>query len=98
MKVRAFSLIDPPSDVATVDFTITPSARVAAGLTAVYRFDEGTGSIVHDVSGAAAPLNLTLDSPTGGTWAPGSISLTGGTALRGTAPAASIIFWRQGHR
>jgi uncharacterized protein (DUF1800 family)/Leucine-rich repeat (LRR) protein len=35
------------------------SIRVATGLLAYYVFDEGAGSVVHDQSGAAQPLDLT---------------------------------------
>lgn len=48
----------PVSDEVNVE--VLPSPRVTEGLQALYLFDEGSGNIVHDVSGAGAPLDLRL--------------------------------------
>ncbi len=44
--------------------------RVTIGLQLLYTFEEGSGNTVFDVSGAGAPINLTINSPEAVMWAP----------------------------
>lgn len=46
-------------------------ANAASGPLVLYTFDEGKGSIVHDVSGNGTPLNLKIDSAENTRWLPG---------------------------
>lgn len=42
--------------------------RVTDGLVALYTFDEGSGTLVNDVSGVGSPLNLTIADPDNIEW------------------------------
>lgn len=43
-------------------------ARVDEGLEAIYRFDEGAGTTIYDVSGNEPPIDLTIDDDTAVNW------------------------------
>ena len=47
-----------------------PGGRVSDGLLALYTFDEGSGSTVHDVSGVGTPLDLTIANTGAVSWLP----------------------------
>ncbi|WP_026416455.1 LamG domain-containing protein [Actinomadura oligospora] len=64
--------------------------RPPTGLQALYRFDEGSGAIVHDSSGVGDPLHLTAASTLGMSWSAGGLTLTKPTLLRSGAPAAKL--------
>ncbi len=57
-------------------------ARVTAGLQVLYLFDEGTGTLVRDLSGVAPPLDLTIVDAAAVTWQAGALVLTQPTLLR----------------
>ncbi|MBI2479933.1 MAG: FecR domain-containing protein [Planctomycetia bacterium] len=59
-------------------------SRAVAGLIALYRFDEGRGTVVHDVSRVGAALDLHIDRAEAVEWSPG-----GGLMLREPAIIAS---------
>ncbi|WUI02567.1 LamG domain-containing protein [Spirillospora sp. NBC_00431] len=64
--------------------------RPPTGLQALYRFDEGGGTVVHDTSGTGAPLHLTAASAQGMSWSSGGLTLTRPTLIRSGAPAAKL--------
>ena len=67
-------------------------ARVTAGLQALYGFGAGGGTVVPDVSGQGAPLNLTISDPGAVTWLPGGgLVLNAPVVLNSGVPATKII-------
>ncbi|WP_131739890.1 LamG domain-containing protein [Actinomadura roseirufa] len=73
--------------------TLTLAVRVGrppTGLQALYRFDEGGGTTVHDSSGTGDPLHLNAASAQGMSWSPNGLSLTKATLIRSGVPAAKL--------
>lgn len=68
-----------------------PTHRNPDGLLALYTFAEGSGDIVHDVSGVGAPLNLTIADETAVTWQADGLRVHNPTLIRSNSPAAKII-------
>ncbi|MFT7680148.1 MAG: hypothetical protein ACI8QC_004154 [Planctomycetota bacterium] len=64
--------------------------RVTAGLVAEYRFDEASGSVVHDVSGNQPALDLVIENPSAVSWGPGSLSVNTPTLIATTGPATRL--------
>jgi hypothetical protein len=61
--------------------------RVAKGLQALYRFDEGAGTTVHDRSGRDDPLDLTIVDPAGVRWRPrGGLEIHSNTLISHEKP------------
>ncbi|WP_207399736.1 LamG domain-containing protein [Actinomadura fibrosa] len=65
--------------------------RPPTGLQALYHFDEGGGTTVHDTSGIGEPLHLTAATAQGLSWGGGGLTLTKATAIRSGGPAAKLI-------
>jgi ferric-dicitrate binding protein FerR (iron transport regulator) len=66
--------------------------RITSDLIALYRFDEGQGTTVHDQSGFGPPLDLHAESAEGLRWLPsGGLQVAGGAMLTSGRPAAKII-------
>jgi len=84
------SLSGVDSDAATLHVTEVAS-RVTDGLLALYRFDDGTGTTVRDVSGVGVPLDLTIASAGSVRWEPGGgLTLVGPTQIASPGPATKI--------
>ena len=65
--------------------------RVTDGLVVLYDFEEGEGTMVHDVSGVGEPLDLTLADPGAAEWVEGGLSITSSTIVQSAAAATKII-------
>ena len=79
---------DLPSD-ANVD---TPmSSRVTQGLIALYTFEEGTGVVVADRSGADPSVDLIVADPTRIQWAAGTLAITQPTIVASAEAANKIL-------
>ena len=66
-------------------------ARETQGLLALYQFQEGAGSVVHDSSGIGAPLDLTVADPRHVTWLPGGgLSIDASTIIRSEDVATKL--------
>jgi len=98
-KVRLTRKEDGASvDVAAGQIAVAPKtgtfaarpARVAQGLQALYLFHEGQGGVIHDVSGAGAPLDLRLTKGKPSWSAPG-LTLGGNPMMKSDGPAARLI-------
>jgi hypothetical protein len=64
----------------------------ADGPVLLYIFKEGTGSVIHDVSGVGKPIDLTMDDPGAITWIPGGgISIDSITVAQNDEPATKVI-------
>lgn len=73
--------------------------RVTTDLQALYTFQEGSGNIVHDVSGVGTPLNLTINDSGAVTWLPGGgLSLNTPTAIGSGVAATKLINSAEGTR
>ena len=72
---------------------MTPSTvgRVVAGLSALYTFNEGSGTIVHDRSNVGPPLDLLILAADKVTWLNGGgLALNAPTVLRSLQPATKL--------
>ncbi|MBN2306142.1 MAG: hypothetical protein JXQ72_16785 [Anaerolineae bacterium] len=65
--------------------------RVTLNLQALYTFDEGSGSIVRDVSGVGAPLNLAISNPSGVRWTSQGLTVTNPTIIASSTSANKIV-------
>jgi glucose/arabinose dehydrogenase/PKD repeat protein len=91
-------LANPPNPVASnaqAQFTFTPaSPRVTAGLVVLYGFEEGAGTLIHDVSGIGAPLDLGISDPARIQWVGGGTNgvrfVSGGGSIRSPGAAGKI--------
>jgi hypothetical protein len=65
--------------------------RVEEGLQALYRFEEGGGNVVRDVSGAGEPLHLSVAGPGAVRWSGAGLSVNEPTLIAGERPPARLI-------
>ncbi|MCK9995419.1 MAG: putative Ig domain-containing protein [Candidatus Krumholzibacteria bacterium] len=66
--------------------------RVTDGQQALYGFEEGSGSTVHDISGVGSPLDLAINDPGAVTWIPGGgLTLNLPALISSAGPATKII-------
>jgi len=73
------------------EIELTP-AQVTDGLQVLYTFEEGSGTTVHDVSGAGTPLDLTIGDEANVSWIPdGGLSLDASTIVASDDPATKIV-------
>lgn len=70
--------------------TPPPSDRVETGLLALYPFNEGAGSTVHDTSGVGTALDLGIAAPANTHWLEGALSIDSSTILLSSTGAAKI--------
>ncbi|BAY86177.1 G-D-S-L family lipolytic protein [Calothrix parasitica NIES-267] len=68
-----------------------PSARVNAGLLALYNFNEGSGDRVFDVSGVGTALNLEINNPNTTTWGNGILNLNSPSLIASVQAADKLI-------
>ena len=69
----------------------TDDGRVADGVLALYTFDEDSGTVVHDVSGVAPALDLTIAKPSRVRWGDGYLKIRRSTVVSSEGPATKII-------
>ncbi|MFP4057007.1 MAG: PQQ-binding-like beta-propeller repeat protein [Candidatus Brocadiia bacterium] len=74
-----------------VRFRYRASPRASEGLVALYTFEEGRGSVVHDACDAASPLDLAASEPGALAWVPGGLAVRGEALIRSAGPATRII-------
>ncbi len=67
-----------------------PEAQITYGLQALYTFDEGSGTIVHDVAGVGDPLDLTAIDASAITWYPGALAVDAPTIIVSSLPAGRL--------
>ncbi|MBD2460346.1 hypothetical protein H6G89_04745 [Oscillatoria sp. FACHB-1407] len=65
--------------------------RSPRNLLALYLFNEGSGTLVQDVSGTEPALNLTIQAPTASRWSPGRLSLTASNLITATTPTQPLV-------
>ena len=82
----------PPLIPAAPTMIATPSAmRVTEGLQALYTFEEGSGTTVHDVAGIEEPLDLSADDPVAIRWVEGGLSVVESTVIVSHQAADRIV-------
>jgi len=74
-----------------VDLRVPGLPRVIDGLLALYRFDDGTGTTVHDRSGAAAPLDLAISSRDAVQWTATGLTVRSPALLASPQAATGLI-------
>lgn len=72
------------------NFTYTPWLRMNDSVVALYHFDEGTGSVVHDRSGIDPLLDLTIADPAAVQWGSGRLDVISETIIATAGPAGKI--------
>jgi len=77
-----------PGSVAA--FKFTPTRRAVDGLVALYTLEEGKGTVVRDVSGFGAALDLVIDKPDGLQWIPGGVVVKGSVLMASRGAATKI--------
>jgi PKD repeat protein len=65
--------------------------RVTDDLQALYAFQEGSGTTVHDVSEVGTPLDLTIADETAVTWIAGGLSIEAETIVASGVAATKVI-------
>ena len=68
-----------------------PAESIRGGLQALYTFAEGSGTRVHDVSGSATPLHLTINDASAIRWIPGGLSVTAPGLIASDTSADALI-------
>jgi len=64
--------------------------HISDGLIAAYDFREGSGNIVHDVSGFGTPLNLTIQEADNVSWGSDFLSIDASTVIASSGAATKI--------
>jgi hypothetical protein len=73
------------------DAPVAHAVRGEAGLLALYPFKEGDGTVVHDESGAAAPLDLRIGTPESVRWRPRGLLLQGPAHIESIHAAGALV-------
>src|SRR5262249_36881672 len=79
------------SATATVSVTVQAPPRVTRNLPALYPFNEGSGTVVHDTSGVGTALDLTIGSAGAVTWSTGSLQFNSATLAQSAGNATKVI-------
>jgi hypothetical protein len=82
--------LDAPRDSLAPPTDTGPVGRVP-GAIALYTFDEGAGTTVHDVSGVGAALDLTIEASGTTHWIAGGLSIDAESLLDTSTGAAKIV-------
>jgi hypothetical protein len=78
------------ADAVAQDSDSETVSRVDGGLQALYRFREGRGDLVRDVSGAGHELDLRIADDSGVRWKPQGLEIHAGTLLAAEKPASGL--------
>jgi hypothetical protein len=84
---------DAPGPTADAGDATAGDGRVSAGLVALYKFAETSGTIVHDVSGVVPPLDLAIDTSGGGaaSFVADGLAITANSLVASSGPATKIF-------
>lgn len=92
-QVEIFNEIDPNQSIVipiTVHLAPGTTNRIMAGLIAEYRFEEGSGNVVHDSSGVTPAMNLNIQDMGAVSWQPSGLTIASPTLLSTPGPATRI--------
>ena len=59
---------------------VTGIRRIDDGLVSLWGFEEGSGTVVHDISGVGTPMDLTIQAPSETAWIDGALVFVGSAA------------------
>lgn len=83
---------DPDPDAPDADVGEPDDGRVKNGIVALYKFKEGTGTLVADSSGVLPALDLTIADPAAATWMPGGgVNVIAPTIIQSGLPAQKVF-------
>jgi hypothetical protein len=93
VRARAFADGYTPSAIASASIVISTGSgdRVTAGLQVLYTFEEGQGTVVHDVSGVGSAMDLNIASAAAVTWVAGGLSVDSPTTITSPGAASKVI-------
>ncbi len=74
----------------TVHLAQTTNGRVTANLQAEYRFDQGAGNVIHDVSGVQPSMDLVINNMNDVAWQPGGLQIVNPTLIATPGPATRL--------
>ncbi|QPC83370.1 LamG domain-containing protein [Phototrophicus methaneseepsis] len=81
-----------------IPFLPTEDPVYPDGLIALYTFEDGEGDVVHDVSGSANPVNLTIADPANVTWGSHALTIDAPTIIStGSAPTSLMAALQTTH-
>ncbi len=69
--------------------------RVDPGLLALYRFDEGEGKIIRDVSGIDEPLDMVIGKQKSVNWLPSGLAVKGNAGIHSDSALKIAQAWRR---
>jgi len=83
--------VDGATQSATATLTVSyENSRVTDQLQVLYDFDEGTGTVINDVSGVGLALDLSIDNSGGVTWTPEGLNIHSQVRIKSTETASKI--------
>ena len=68
----------------------SPDERVTTGTVAVYNFDEGSGTVINDVSGNGTPLNLDITTSSAVSWQQYGLDVNSEASILSSSAASKI--------
>lgn len=74
-----------------VFFTLEAQTRVTEGLQVLYKFNEGSGSTINDVSGVGTAFNLKINNTANVTWGSNYLQTKGEATIKSLTTATKII-------
>jgi hypothetical protein len=88
-QAKPLNTIEPESQSI---FSFKISRRVTRGLVALYKFEEGSGTIVKDVSEVGEPLDLSLEAdPKSIIWGADGLAILSPTLVASVDPAEKVV-------
>ncbi len=94
MKIHTFSFFRPGVPVLLASLIVLSAQaaqRAGGGLQVFYEFQESSGAVVKDTSGAGEPINLRITNPAGVRRSQGSLEIRGAAMARSAKPPARLI-------
>ncbi|NOY60719.1 MAG: T9SS type A sorting domain-containing protein [Calditrichaeota bacterium] len=91
--VRAISISDGlVSDISSADFFMfSEKNRAKKDILVLYTFRENKGTIIKDVSGVGAAMDIQIENPATVTWGDGFLKINGATTIASSGAATKII-------
>ncbi|MCA9888046.1 MAG: LamG domain-containing protein, partial [Anaerolineae bacterium] len=79
-----------PGTMTHIPFLPADTPQLPDGLLALYTFEEGSGNVVHDVSGVGDPLDLTIADPGNVTWGTDNLTIDTATIIASAGAANKL--------
>ena len=72
-------------------FVAPSDERITANLQVLYKFEQGNGSTIQDVSGVGSPLNLTISTPEAVEWTSSGLKINSPASIISDVGASKIV-------